>query len=227
MHLSENQRDRAIAWGLFAAAWLVGSSLLWFGGKTLSSPDETAVLVTAQDIAQSYSGRVSEPLAAEAGWLHPRSWVSQGEGIVPVGFIGWPWILSVFMLITGAAFTKWLAIGIAASSVPAMFLLLRKRFSRPASLIGTLTLFFYPAFLLYLNRALFPNPSILAATLWLTFFLQVETITNTKSDQRKIYQKYWREFVIGLLFAAICIIRPIELFWILPWLGAVDRKSVV
>lgn len=221
MQLSENQKNRVIAWGLFAAAWLVGSSLLWFGGKTLSSPDETAVLVTAQDIAQSYSGRVTESLATEAGWLHPRSWVSQGEGIVPVGFIGWPWILSVFMLITGAAIMKWFAIGIAASSIPAMYLLLRKRFSLRASLIGTLVLFFYPAFLLYLNRSLFPNPPILAATLWLTVLLQTGMNKSTKSDQKKIWQGYWREFVVGLLFAIICIIRPIELFWILPWLGVV------
>ncbi len=221
MPLSENKKDRVIAWGLFAAAWLVGSSLLWFGGKTLSSPDETAVLVTAQDIAQSYSARMPEPLAAKAGWLHPRSWVSQGEGIVPVGFIGWPWILSVFILITGTAFTKWLSIAIAASSVPALYVLLRKRFSRPASLVGTLTLFSYPAFFLYLNRSLFPNPPILAATLWLTYFLKADLLSNTKSDQQKIYQNYWREFVIGILFAAICVIRPIELFWVLPWLGAV------
>ena len=221
MPFSENKKDRAIALGLFAATWLVGSSLLWFGGKTLSSPDETAVLVTAQDIVQGYSARIPEPLASRAGWLHPRSWVSQGEGIVPVGFIGWPWILSVFMIITGTAITKWLSIGIAASSVPVLYLLLRKRFSRPASLLATLTLFSYPAFFLYLNRSLFPNPAILAATLWLTFFLQAKELSNTKSDQQKIYQNYWRELAIGILFAAICAIRPIELFWILPWLGAV------
>ncbi|MFO0764460.1 MAG: hypothetical protein U0487_00215 [Patescibacteria group bacterium] len=225
MPLSENQRDRVIAWGLFAAAWICGSFLLWFGGKTLSSPDETAVMVAAQHIAQSYTARVEAPLAMQAGWLHPRSWVSQGMSVVPVGFLGWPWILSVFMLVLGMAITKWLAIGIAASIVPVMYLLLRKNYSRPASLAGTAVVFCYPAFVLYLNRSLFPNPSVLAATLWLTLLLQGEEIKNTKSDQKNLWQKYWRQWVIGLLFGAICVIRPIELFWILPWLVVIIGQS--
>lgn len=218
MQRSENQRDWVIAWGLFAAAWLVGSLLLWFGGKTLSSPDETAVLVSARHIAQSYNAKVSAPLAVQAGWLHPRSWVSQGGVVVPVGFLGWPWVLSVFMIILGAALTKWLAIGIAALSIPAMYVLLRKHFSRPAALVGVTVMFCYPAFLLYLNRSLFPNPSVLAATLWLTVLLQSTERKNTKSDQR--------DLGIGLLFGLITVIRPIELFWVLPWLWVTGLSAL-
>ena len=233
MSLPENKKDRAIAWGLFAATWLVGSSLLWFGGKTLSSPDETAVLITAKHMASAYNGALEEPLVAQAGWLHPRSWVSQGEVIVPVGFLGWPWVLSLFIIIFGTALTKWVSVGIAASIVPAMYVLLRKAFSRPGSLLGILVLLCYPPFQLYLNRSLFPNPSIIAAVLWLTYAMQSNTKLDTNSTQlekRSVIAKY---FVSGVLFALICIIRPIELFWIGPWLlgvlaaqGHLTKKSL-
>lgn len=73
--------------------------MVW--GQDPSSPDETAVLITAKQIAVTYSGAVEESLAVQAGWLHPRSWVSQGEAIVPVGFLGWPWVLSLFIFILG------------------------------------------------------------------------------------------------------------------------------
>lgn len=175
-----------------------------FRGK-YASPDETAVVVVAERLASGESARVQESLAVAYPWLHPRSWVSQGTALVPVGFLGWPLLLSPWVTLFGSIVLPWVAWMWFLSGLYAFYRLLRQRFSSYSAAVGVLMMAATPMVLLYANRALFPNPAILSAFLWSIWTL----------DLAKRQSRY--SFLAGILMGVAVIIRPIELVWMLPW----------
>lgn len=173
--------------------------------RRYASPDETAVAIVAERIASFASPRILEPLASAYPWMHPRSWVSQGNALVPVGFLGWPLLLAPFVFVASSRVLPWLGWLLLLSSAYPLFYLLRKRFSFSASWVGVVTMFASPMVILYANRGLFPNVGLLASALWSIWALE-----RVKETGRGAW--------IAAVFCGLaCIIRPVELVWLVPW----------
>ena len=150
---------------LAICAGLLLSYLPFSGVNTFLSPDETGVFVAAKNRAEQGSVAVEDKLAVQIPWLHPRSWVSHESNIVPVGFLGWPWITSWFIKMFGDASAKIGAMLIILSCLYPLYRLMRP-IGRVSAFIGTIVAITSPAFLLYGNRALFPNAGIISLSLW-------------------------------------------------------------
>ncbi len=172
-----------------------------------ASPDETANAVTARQLAWYGRLSVEEPLADEFPWLHPRSWVSRGETIVPVGFTGWPWILSVFSTFLGQGVLPFLATLFLLSAAFPLFGLLRP-FGFTAATLGTLVAFSFPAMIVFGNRGLFPQAAVVGFALWSIFL-----VTRLRSGDSP-----WWYGLAGFLCALAFASRPTEAIWLAPWL---------
>ena len=177
-------------------------------GPFLASPDETSNAEVIRQIA--WYGRVSTPesLAVEFPWLHPRSFVSHGTSIVPVGFLGWPWILSLFSLILGLAIAPVLASLVAVSMAYPLFNLLEEKFGTRSAWLGTLVGMSVPGMIVFGNRALFPQVPVLALGFWIVWLW-----SKFKSETR-----WWPYAISGVLAALAFATRPTEMFWLVPWL---------
>jgi hypothetical protein len=94
LKLWKNQPLLCVVFATLSLIFLVTSMVLPLVERgRYASPDETAVVRVAERLAHGQSPRIDEPLAVTYPWLHPRSWVSHGAALVPVGFLGWPLVL--------------------------------------------------------------------------------------------------------------------------------------
>ncbi len=205
LKLWKNQPLLCVVFATLSLIFLVTSMVLPLVERgRYASPDETAVVRVAERLAHGQSPRIDEPLAVTYPWLHPRSWVSHGAALVPVGFLGWPLVL-VPAAFVGSWMLPWLAWLWFISSVYPFYQLLRRSFSGRSAYLGVLAMVATPMVLLYANRSLFPNPAVLAGALWSLWFLE---------SLKKRPSHAW---LAGLCVGITIIIRPIELIWILPW----------
>ena len=168
------------------------------------SPDETANAVLMGTVLKNGSMKLAEPLLKQFPWVHPRSFVTQGEALVPVGFVGLPLILSLFELIFGGLLVGFVIPLLVLSVVFPLWRLLRS-WGKATQLVAAFTWLSFPTVILYSNRSFFPNLPLVALMVWVVYLVQ-----SAKTSRRLL--------VAGLLFALAVIIRPIELFWMLPWL---------
>lgn len=197
-------RPRVLLFFLFAiaAAWLC---ILPFASSTgvFLSPDETAVYQAAKQFAHDGSMRLVSPYLAQFPWAHARSFVSQGSFAVPIGFIGAPLIQALFHRVH----LPWLGLYVTpllVLVVAYLFWRLGQRLPiiwRSLILLSWLTL---PNVVLYANRSLFPN----LITVCLTFMAGF-LVWERRSLPRSV--------LAGACWALACIIRPIDIVWILPW----------
>lgn len=197
---------------LFVAAGILLSYLPFSGLNVFLSPDETGVFVAAKQWAEQGSAVIEEKLATSIPWLHPRSWISHESAIVPVGFLGWPWIISWFIRILGAGSASIGAMLIILSCIYPMYRLMRPIGKAPA-FIGTIVAVTSPAFLLYGNRSLFPNAAIISLALWSAWMFR-DLVVPAMSDQWSDRIKF---ILFGLLSGLMLAIRPVESVWIIPW----------
>ncbi len=192
------------------------------GAGIYASPDETANAITIRQL--DWYGRISvaEPLAKEFPWMHPRSYISQGDVIAPVGFLGWPWFISVFILILGQGMVPVLATMAAVSMAIPLHGLLR-RFGSVAAFAGVVVGMTFPTMILLGNRALFPQVGVLVLGMWTMFFL---SRLESKATA-------WKFGAIGFLGALALAARPTEIIWLIPWFAwfakdiRPDRKRIV
>jgi len=203
--------QKAGIWGLVALFALLAPLYLVLPlsqGSFLASPDETSNASVIRQLA--WYGRVSVPetLAAEFPWLHPRSFVSHGTSLVPVGFLGWPWILSVFSLILGLAIAPVLASLIGVSMAYPLFKLFESEFGYRKAWFATLIGMTVPGMIVFGNRALFPQVPVLAFGVWSVWLLR-----GLKTDKR-----WWTFALGGFLIAISFAARPTEMLWLVPWL---------
>lgn len=218
---------REIGW---LAALGVGLFLLfsWLPSTmsgVLASPDETAVAVTAEVIRSGRAYFTLPPSVFTPGTpsLHPRSWVTVGHALAPVGFLGWPWFLSFFVFLGGTPAIVWIGMFLILSSAWPLFQLL-KRFGFWSAWIGTLIAFTAPGIIIYANRGLFPNGAVVALTLWSLWLMK--WLANKQQKTKNKRQGVWGFFrddhvyafvILGALVGLIAAMRPIELVWIIPW----------
>ncbi len=180
------------------------------------SPDETAMATSAKLWAEQGSAAVAEPLAWKFPGLHPRSYVSHYDTIVPVGFLGWPLINSILFRVVGQNLLPIAAMLIILSAVYPLYRLLRPLGQR-AALLGTLIAFSSPGIILYANRSLFPNAGLIALAIWTCFWIK-DMVIPAKAGI------YWKTFVAGILVCLTLAIRPVECIWIVPWFAYFARN---
>lgn len=206
MHPWEKREKLAIG-GLMLLLIPLYFWLLSAGTGIYASPDETANAVTIRQL--NWYGRISvaEPLANEFPWVHPRSYVTKGEGIAPVGFLGWPWIISVFSFILGQGMVPVLATLAALSCAIPLYGLLR-RFGPASAFAGVLVTMTFPTMILFGNRSLFPQVGLMVFALWSMYLV---SITSSKSAP-------WNFAGLSALACLALASRPTEVVWVLPWL---------
>ena len=187
-----------------AAIWL--SSLPFAGSTSLFlSPDETAVYQSAKAIAQSGDGGLIDERLRQFPWLHARSFVTLENKAVPVGFIGMPLLVSVAMRLG----LPWLATVYTPISVLLVGYLFWRWTNKMPSwvrILTVLTWFTLPNVIVYANRGLFPNLITVCFTAIAAFLIW---------EKRSIS----RAGMSGVLFAIACAIRPIDAFWMIPWMA--------
>lgn len=176
----------------------------------LASPDETAVFIASSRMSDWQPAVIAEPLAEEFPWLHPRSWISHGQYIVPVGFLGWPWLLSFFGIF-GEKLPMFIATLLILSSAYPLYRLLLP-FGRRGAFWGTAVYLTFPPFILYANRSLFANGAVVAGFLWSLLLLKVLG-ERTLPDKKRHALILTTGLVIGLTIA----VRPVEALWMAPW----------
>lgn len=208
------------------AAFLL-SYLPFHGQMVFLSPDETGVFAAAKSWAEQGTSAIQEPLAKSIPWLHPRSWISHDLTIVPVGFLGWPWIISWFIAILGARFAAIAAMLIILSCVYPTYRLLRP-IGKASAFIGTVVAVTSPAFLLYGNRSLFPNAAIMSLAIWSGWMFRDLVVPAKAGTQNQTLgldsrlrgnDRRYRVMLVlfGCISALALSIRPVEAVWIIPW----------
>ncbi len=175
------------------------------GSNIFLSPDETATAVAAQTFAKQGNMRLAAPETVDFPWLHPRSFVSQNGAIVPVGFLGLPFLAGILDKILGDWILVWFVPLLVLASLFPLWKLFRP-FGFAGQVAGLLTWLSFPPVILYANRGLFPNLPVLALTIWAMYFAQ---------NRRQLRSVVLLGLCVGLALA----IRPTEFFWVLPWVA--------
>ncbi|MCR4278705.1 MAG: hypothetical protein NUV81_02245, partial [bacterium] len=178
------------------------------GGRVFLSPDETANAVTAQEFAKTGFYVIPQDTLIEHPWMHPRSFVTQGAKLVPVGFLGIPVLAGLLFSLGGAWAMTFFFSFLALSVVYPLWRFLHPmgRWSQTAGLIAWLT---FPTVILYANRGLFPNLAVLSFTIWAMYLLSGWDAEKTKMTR----------VVFGGIFTGLALsIRPVEIVWVLPWI---------
>ncbi len=187
-----------------------------------ASPDETASVVMAREMAWYGHAFIQEPLAREFPWLHPRSFVSLDEKIVPIGFLAWPWIMSLFVMVLGMSLVPFLSsLAILSTAYPLYRLM--KPFGSKLALMGTAVAMTFPGLMVFGNRGMFAQIALLVFGIWSLFLL--------KQLKRESHVAWFG--LAGFLVMMTIASRPTEILWVVPWLVwagwdlVADRKSQV
>ena len=174
-----------------------------FGSSVFLSPDETANAVSARQFAAKGDMRLEEPLLAQFPWLHPRSYVTQGTAMVPVGFLGMPILLGIFWKLFG----EWglvLLTPLLALSIAYPLWRFTAKWGRASQVATILAWLSFPTVILYANRGLFANLPVVCLTVWACYL-----IWEKRSLPRGISAGLCAGFAIAM--------RPTEIVWMLPW----------
>jgi len=174
--------------------------------KVYLSPDETAVAVTARQFGTYWSFRLPNKAVKNVEWAHPRSFVSEGKDLVPVGFLGLPLIAGIVWKIFGEIGLLCLTPFLVLSCIYPLWRFMRG-LGRTAQIASVATWLSYPSVILYANRGLFPNLVVVCLALWSAFLVW------RNHDWRK-------RALAGLLFGAALAVRPTEIAWAAVWIIA-------
>src|SRR3989338_3674482 len=172
-----------------------------------ASPDETAVMLFARAWSPTVGFRLPHRLPrdlADLVGLHPRSTVRQGDALVPVGFLGMPFLVMLAERVftgLGAYLTALLVL-----SPASPLWRLARRVSARVAWVTTLIYLTFPTILLYANRGLFPNLPVVAFGLWSVWAFRV-------------VRGPWSVVIGGLTLGLALTIRPTEALWLLPWIA--------
>ncbi len=216
------RRPGTVALWLAAAALCCASFVLWRHGFTFLSPDESANAFFARTFAETGRLFVEEPLNAELGdALYPRSVISLGARVVPVGFFGVPLVFGA----VAAAFGPWAMAAVtpllAALTVLAWAAVCGRLFGERIGWLSGMLFAVHPALWYYASRSFMPNVPFLAFLTFAAFFLVARPFADGRAGR-------WMEKVVGarkellplldaacagLCFGAALLIRPAEGLW--------------
>ncbi len=205
-------------------AILLFFSYAWLPLRTsgiYNSPDETAVAFFSQPSEKIFD--IETPDAkyrAELGGLvHPRSMIVSDGKLVPSGFLGLPWLLSLIRRAGFSLDTAELIVPILAvlavfawgSTVSRFFE--NKWIGRVAGLL----LAIHPAWIYFANRGLLPNVAFVSL---LIFSAWAFTRASTSNRIRLLTM-----FLGGLFLGLAIFVRTNEAMWILPVVLCIALRS--
>jgi hypothetical protein len=204
--------------GLAVFFWL-GSELPRTTTELFASPDETATLAFGRAWTWSNGFRLPNGLHADLSGLaslHARSTVRQGDWLLPVGFLGMPFIAAILDgLIRGLA--SYFTVILFLSSMYPLWQITKRVSGRVATLTVLLTLSF-PTVILYMNRGLFPNLPVVALVLW-AVWARMRLGTAADRQTGRPATMWLVSIVAGLSLGFALLIRPTEAIWIVPWVA--------
>jgi len=169
------------------------------------SPDETANVVAGVSFAEHGTFALPFELVKSFPWAVPRSFVAmidQGQ-IVPVGFLGMPFVLAGAFKLAGTVGVIFFTPLIALLTLWALWQILPKAWPKLARVSALLVWMSFPTVIIYANRGAFANLFITCLAIWLWWLL-----TKAKG--------FWTWPVAGALLGLACVIRPPEAVWLLP-----------
>lgn len=189
-------------------AVLTAASFLFvlFGvpGNVYLSPDENATAISAQVMADTGSFAIQDPILQAYPWLHPRSFVTFGNALVPVGFLGMPLVTAALLKLTGTAgMALFTPILVLTCLIPLWSA--ARRWGRPAQVAAVISWLTFPTVLLYANRGLFANLPVVCLAIWSVWF-----VWKWRSRTASV--------IAGLLAGLALLLRPTEAIWVLPWI---------
>ncbi len=193
--------------GLTIAILMMGALLFVLPldkGEPFLSPDETAVAITAYQLSETRSFRLSWDYLRLYPWAHPRSFVTQGDAMVPVGFLGWPVMIAIVIRLIGYWSIGFLTPLLVLSMMYPLWSFTKSwgKWASVAAVFGWLT---FPTVILYANRGLFPNLPVLCLAIW-SGWLVLHA------------RRGWYLIMAGVLLGLSLSFRPTEAIWILPWI---------
>ena len=199
---------------LIAAGFLLLAGFLpVLGPKLYLSPDETAIAAAAQ--AYLKTGMMRLGPAGPFAWVHPRSVVTQGAYLMPVGFLGMPFVAALVAGLFGVAAMLWITPFAVVSALYPLWRLTSRW--RNASRWATLLLWCsFPSVILYADRGLFANLPVICLAIW-----SVWLVYGARRP---------RDYIVAALLSGLALtIRPSEVVWFAAWLIAAfllrDEKS--
>lgn len=179
------------------------------GTDMFMSPDETANATASRAFAQQGDMRVIDPILRDGPWLRPRSFVTQRDAMVPVGFLGLPMVVGALSRVAGEwALVLFVPLLVLATAYP-LWRMFRSsgRFAQIAVAAGWLG---FPTVILYANRGLYANLPVVCLTTWAVWLMW---------ERRSMA----RAIAAGLAAGVAIAMRPTEIVWIVPWLAVAWR----
>jgi len=187
-----------------------GYNFLNFGPRLFNSPDATANFVFIQNVADGIGIQLPHrTLYGEAlsQYIHPRStFANFGETVLPVGFVGLVVLYGLFAKITTAGSVVFITPLLAIAAAWALFGIWKYIFNERQAFYATCIYMLHPVVWYYSARSLLPNVPFVSILIIGTYVL----VTRP-------FKKRYVNDVLGSLIAAVALlIRPNEIFWILP-----------
>ncbi len=189
------------------------SFLAWAAPARPISPDESANMFFAREVAERSRLAVPEPLnALVGGIIHPRSVRAVGDRLLPGGFIGWPVALGALGKAIGLDAVPYAAALLAALAVLAWGALVSRFFGRAVGFAAAALLAIQPVWWYWASRPYMPNAGFLVLLIGSLWFAVAAAFPRPGRWARV---PFWAEAAVGgLLFAVTFAVRPAEAHWL-------------
>ncbi len=175
-----------------------------------NSPDETANYWSSQHFfTQGNFLEFSQASLIGEDIVKPRSFRIINNYLLPVGFLGLPWLYGLIAsLFNSAGLIVYLTPLLAAGGIIFLYLLLRNIWGREVAFLGSILGFIVPGYWYYASKAMMPNVLFLSLLLIGLYFFS-QAIKN---------RRLLNYLLAGLLLGLALLVRPAEIIWIAPLL---------
>ena len=180
-------------------------------GMKWSSPDETANYIFSKLYAEEgrfYIFEKNNVFVKEI--IHPRSFKSVSGYLMPMSFLGMPFLYGSIAKILGFKVLPFLTPFFAAFGIILYYFFVREIFGRNSALISAALLSFFPVYVYYTVRSMFHN------TLFVVFLLAGFYLLILINKIEKKYLAWFISVVSGFLIGFAIFIRTSEVLWVIP-----------
>lgn len=202
-----------------------------FNNDIFNSPDETANYYFAKQFQEKENFLLPSPSGENLPtWVYPRSMLRQGAYLIPVSFLGFPFLLGTVAKIVSMAGLPYFLIVLNALAVLFWYNILKHVFGRQVALLSGFLLLLLPGFVYYSLRPFSPNIVFVDFLIIGSYFLlkslslsQFNFSGLSGNIQRQIPlgaktapRRGFFSFSFGLFIGLALLVRPMEAPWVLP-----------